>query len=435
MTIVLTQEQLDAVSKITSSRKPELSLAGPAGTGKTTLLKAIREAYMPILSCDEPYDDIFPDVEVCTPTNKAAQVLRKKGIPANTIYKIFFVPEIIENKNAQGKVVSKWLKFTPCNEYTGGSLPAGKRTFAPVIIIDEASMLQTWLVAKLRRMCDRLILIGDPHQLPPVKDKLRPEGYFNTLVHDAELVTIHRQAEGSPILDLATAIRNESPKVVSHVNSFRPDITFEEAVEQGYQVIAFTNKERQRINTIVRRLLGKACVLPEPGDRMISTDNSSDTILNGTTLTCLEFYDWEFDEENGRYPFNARMRYELDDGTVGDSIIAMDKFLNDQLVSVTKNYPVAERAADAASGLHLTYAYCMTAHKAQGSEYEKVAVIDQRNVIRLMTNAAIARGENSLTGEETARRWLYTAVTRAQKELVVAGQWWAVLELSEEIAA
>ena len=64
-----------------------------------------------------------------------------------------------------------------------------------------------------------------------------------------------------------------------------------------------------------------------------------------------------------------------------------------------------------------------------------MAVIDQRNVIRLMTNAAIARGENSLTGEETARRWLYTAVTRAEKELVVAGQWWAVLELSEEIAA
>ena len=77
----------------------------------------------------------------------------------------------------------------------------------------------------------------------------------------------------------------------------------------------------------------------------------------------------------------------------------------------------------------------MTAHKAQGSEFDKVCVIDQRNVIKLMTAAAIERGEESLSPEELARRWIYTAVTRAKKELTIAGTWWAVLSLSEEIAA
>lgn len=69
------------------------------------------------------------------------------------------------------------------------------------------------------------------------------------------------------------------------------------------------------------------------------------------------------------------------------------------------------------------------------SEYDKVCVIDQRNVIKLMTSAAIERGEESLSPDELARRWIYTAVTRAKKELTIAGTWWAVLSLGEEIAA
>lgn len=416
----LTPEQSEAVTDVMSATEPEVSLAGPAGSGKTTLLQAIRDGY----ACVD--DD---DVEVCTPTNKAAQVLRTKGVSANTLYKIFFVPEVIENRTPGGKLISKWLKFTPCNEYMSGPLPAGKRRFAPYIIIDEASMLPTWVVAKLRRMCSRLILIGDPHQLPPVKDRAIPGGYFNTLEHDAVLTEIHRQKEGSEILGLATSIRNESSKVQSYLNSFRPELSFEEASAAGYQFIAYTNKERSRINTIARRLAGRACVLPEPGDRMISTDNFSDTILNGTCFLCRDF-SWENQKERW-----ARITMELDDGSVENRIIDMEKFLRDQLVSQTKGYgPFGDRKDNDPTGLAVTYAYCMTAHKAQGSEYEKVAVIDQRNVIKIMTNAAIQRGAASLSADETARRWIYTAVTRARKELVVAGQWWAVLDL-EALAA
>ena len=104
----LTFEQHCAVQSLAESNKSEMSLAGPAGSGKTTLIKALAEA--------------FDDVEICTPTNKAAFVLRSKGLEANTIFKTFFIPEIVENIGPNGHVISKWLKFTPANEYCKGPL-------------------------------------------------------------------------------------------------------------------------------------------------------------------------------------------------------------------------------------------------------------------------------------------------------------------------
>ena len=426
----LTFEQNGAVQILAASTKKEQSLAGPAGSGKTTLIKALAEH--------------FDDVEICTPTNKAAFVLRSKGLEANTIFKIFFVPEIVETLGANGQVLHRWLKFTPANEYIKGPLPEGKRDWAPVVIVDEASMIPTWIVAKMRRMAGKLILVGDPHQLPPVKERAVPGGYFNTLAHDCVLTKIHRQAEGSTILDVATAIRNQSSKVLGHVHSFRPERSFEELFHDGFQFIAFTNKERARINFICRLLLGRTSILPEPGDKMVSTDNSSDTIINGTPMTCVAF-DWP-----DRGFEVANITFQLDDGTVETRAMSMNRFLRDQLVSQAKAFgpfadrrqncsdaiPVVERRkTKAPDGLSLTYSYCLTAHKAQGSEFDKVCVIDQRNVIKIVTAAAIARGEPSLPPDEMARRWIYTAVTRAKKELAIAATWWAVLSIEEDLAA
>ena len=419
---MLTKEQTDAIKKLYESPKPEVSLAGPAGSGKTTLIKEL-------MGCWPNADDTaLPTVEVVTPTNKAAQVLNSKGIPAHTLYAVFFQPEEVVTYGPRGNIVSRWLKFTPCNEYSG-KLGEGKRRFAPVITVDESSMVQGWVIDKLRKMCDKLILVGDPHQLPPVNDKRYPGGYFNELNHDAKLVTIHRQAEGSGILSLATDIRTESPKVISHINAFRPEVGFEDAVAAGYQFIAFTNKERSRINHITRVVLGRRCILPEVGDYMISIDNNTEKLLNGTTFICRGFW---WDDETKHL---ARMRIEHIDGSIEDRPINMIRFLKDQLVSQTAGYGPREPGENEPAGDAVTYAYCMTAHKAQGSEYDKVAVVDQRKVIHMMTEAALARGEKSLSGHEMSRRWLYTAVTRARTELVVAGQWWAVLTTDEEMAA
>jgi hypothetical protein len=194
-------------------------------------------------------------------------------------------------------------------------------------------------------------------------------------------------------------------------------------------------------------LLGRPDILPVPGDLMLSTDNFSDTIINGTPLTCVDFQ-WA-----DRGCEVANITVQLEDGKVEKHTMSMNGFLRDQLVSQAKAFgpvterrqkqadatsitaPIVERRHAAPTRLSLTYSYCLTAHKAQGSEFDKVCVIDQRNVIKLMTAAAIERGEDSLSPEEMARRWIYTAVTRAKKELAIAGTWWAVLSLDEALAA
>jgi len=80
----LTDEQERALIQIQELREDgakEIRFAGPAGTGKTTLIRQ--------LLADLP----GADIEVVTPTNKAAKVLRSKGVPASTLYSVFFTPE------------------------------------------------------------------------------------------------------------------------------------------------------------------------------------------------------------------------------------------------------------------------------------------------------------------------------------------------------
>ncbi|MCD8205964.1 MAG: ATP-binding domain-containing protein [Clostridia bacterium] len=48
------------------------------------------------------------------------------------------------------------------------------------------------------------------------------------------------------------------------------------------------------------------------------------------------------------------------------------------------------------------YGYCVTCHKAQGSEYDKVVLIDETDTVKCEKD-----------------KWLYTAITRAKKELVI----------------
>lgn len=73
-------------------------------------------------------------------------------------------------------------------------------------------------------------------------------------------------------------------------------------------------------------------------------------------------------------------------------------------------------------GVEATFGYCLTAHKAQGSEWEKVVVFDQRSVVhRVQSN----NPSPQMSPEEYVRRWLYTCVTRARKDLYIAPTHWA----------
>lgn len=400
----LTTSQEQAIAKIMAGvqqRKGILALSGAAGTGKTTIISSLV--------------DQFVDAEVCTPTNKAAQVLCNKGIEATTFYRKFYMLEKVEGRKPF---------FIACDKYPG-RLPVDKREFVDVMIIDEASMVSSKMVAEMKRMCNTLILVGDRHQLPPVGDRDTPAGYFASLTPDAELTEVLRQEEGSLILSLANEVRQAGPRVGNMLRQFEPQEHFIPWAKRGGRAIAFTNKERQRINRVVRNILGFDRPTPMPGDRVIGTSNYSEDFLNGTEATVTSF-DW--------VPGSplADIGLQLDEFNTIHTVMMMAPFIEDQIPS-QQALLTAEGSPDVIEheAVELTFGYCLTAHKAQGSEWPEVAVFDQLGLIRKIQAGNTRTG---MSPEEYARRWLYTAVTRARQKLVFAPTWWAQSYQMEDVA-
>lgn len=380
---------LERVLTAAGQRQSIISLAGPAGTGKTTMLQSIAER-------------ISGDAVVVTPTNKAAAVLRKKGVrDAATLYARFFT----SYERMPGEI-----RFEPNYKITegGGTLGPDKLDFADVIVLDEASMLQTWLVQHLKRMCNTLVLIGDPHQLPPVGDRQNPDGYFCTREHDAALSDVLRQGADSPILDLATAIR-QGRFPSDAVRQFLPNQPFGTWYDGSQKLLAFTNAHRRELNGWARQVLGIVGVLPKAGDKMVCNSTVSDQLFNGTEFVVRSF-SWK-DKSH-----LAGLALTTEDGVELDVLLDMVFFLDDLPAgTVPQNVLDAVRAArqvatakgDDLLGISASYSYCITCHKAQGSEWASVCVVDERFVLNKVDPSGV-----------TARRWLYTAVTRARENLL-----------------
>lgn len=436
--IVLTPEQNAAVEALRLGvvrNASVLSLSGAAGTGKTTIIRSLKES-------------ISGQVAVVTPTNKAAKVLNSKGIDAATIHATFFV--LIDTKPPRFEAADEYLLTNP-------KLPAGKMKFCEVIIVDEASMVPTWMIAALRRMSNTLILVGDANQLPPIGDRRNPRGYFNTLEHTAVLNEVHRQKGESLILKAATEVRTDSPKAESALRYFAPvDHDFSGVVAGAWsgslpKLIAFTNRERARINQLVRYELGLTLIdnLPQPGEPLMCVAAFDDVLLNGTEVEVVAF-DWPYEFDEAQASADQKFDYLypwLTYRVVGEEEVRQCRFdlcafLRDlpksiqnaacyqTLYAIYSEY-INKNGDDVPSpGARFQWGYCITCHKAQGSEYPAVVVIDQRNVVKSMTAQQLEREfdpANHLSPDEAARRWIYTAITRAQSHLLVAPTFWAKL--------
>ena len=379
-----------------------VSLSGAAGTGKTTMINSLVESLA------------GQSVAVCTPTNKAAQVLRSKGIVADTFYKIFYILEEVQG----GKP-----RFISCQKY-GRGLPPGKLAHVDVLIIDEASMLTSRMAGELGRMCNTLVLVGDHNQLPPVGDRDYPAGMFSALRHTATLTEVLRQAEGSLILTLADAIRSADPKVEKMLKHFEPQCDFRTLVEAGAQMIAYTNRERQRINLVCRKVLGYEQPYPQVGDKMLVTNNYSTDLINGTVVEVLEF-EWDGVE---KFPMITVKTAD----TTTTCAMNMAAFINDQVVSQKDilSYMFEDPTPTEADqiALDLTFGYCLTCHKSQGSEWDDVVVFDQRSLIKKIQAGDKQAG---MSPDEYVRRWTYTAATRARKNLYIAPTWFAQASVQE----
>ncbi len=402
MSLILSEEQRKAEKMIEDwffrSSKQIFVLAGYAGTGKTTLLK---EAVCTTLG-------LVPDENVAfvTPTGKAATVLIGAGIPACTLHRLIYQSVPVEEVVV---VNGKKITVEKLTFIRRESIDSSIR----LIVLDEASMVPDETIEDLARFGVKLLICGDNAQLPPV------EGFNSCLRSpDFTLSTILRQNRGNPIIALSERARaggyipfgryGDRVSVVSH--KYFTGERRRNALLNADQIICGTNKTRAAINDEVRALKGLGG-LPETGDKLICTLNNWEVfideeqkfnLVNGLIGTA---YDPFYDEENGigfmrfKPEFYGKLCPEALPFDAGIFQTGMYRYKrNDYFEKTDEN----GNATGAFTLNRFEYGYCISCHKAQGSEFGKVLVFDE-----------------SYAFKEDRDRWLYTAVTRARKKLII----------------
>ena len=249
-------------------------LFGYAGCGKSTILRFHLEELG--LSTSASSRHCVPDVVTATFTGKAALVLRRKGTPARTIHSLIYsviqaTEEEVEaaaKKIAGGKELARGLtgfdrppprpRSRPCARRCRDEAsplrakPAERRgADAKLIVLDEVSMVGEDMARDLMSFKKPILVLGDPGQLPPIKG----EGAFTRDAPDVMLTEIHRQAEESAIIRLATMARQGEPSASASMTPVakmrKMDVTPEQALRGG-QVICGLNATRLQLNNAMR---------------------------------------------------------------------------------------------------------------------------------------------------------------------------------------
>lgn len=364
------QEQaLEQVQQWLRGDRQVFRLFGYAGTGKTTLAKYLNADYYAAY------------------TGKAAHVLIQKGCPASTIHSLIYQPREKSTLRLQALLARLEADPTSTNllkEISRERENLRKPAFllnldsplrhARLLVIDECSMVDEQIGRDLESFGCRILVLGDPAQLPPVYGG----GYFTNCTPDVLLTEVHRQARGNPILDLATIIR-ETGQLPAHHPLTRVSLQPVDALGVD-QLIVGRNRTRHALNRRMRELLGFTQPLPQAGEKVVCTRNNHLVgLLNGATY---EVQAAEFNgDDTGWLVLNDGLEVEVHTGP----------FLGMEVDHW--------RALDADM---FEFGYALTCHKAQGSQWDKVGIIDESSAFR-----------------QHAQRWLYTAVTRAAHELWV----------------
>lgn len=368
-------------------------LFGYAGTGKTTMAMKLAEQCGGLA-----FFAAF--------TGKAASVMRSKGCPnASTIHRLIYKPQpkselrLIELRGH----LEELRQEAPINQIAVDKTlqeikdieqdlkrPAFTLNFdsdlqhAKLLVVDECSMVNEEIGRDLLSFNVPILVLGDPAQLPPVGGG----GFFTDGQPDILLTEIHRQAQDSPIIRLATAVREGrgiSPGVygdslVVHRSKLDPA-----TVMDHDQILVGRNATRKSCNARAREILGFTNHLPEEEDKLVCLRNDHKIgLLNGELWDTLH-------------------SVVIDNDTLGLTIQNQDSEQELNLEVHRHHFEGRELGYWEKLQAHeFDYGYALTTHKAQGSQWDNVLVFDESGCFR-----------------QDRRKWLYTAITRAAERVTV----------------
>ena len=414
-------QQSRAVDKVTEWYYEEqgrvFRLFGYAGTGKTTLARIIVEELRARRVLFAAY------------TGKAAYVMRSKGCAgAGTIHSLIYVP--VEKLRAHLKALEAELDVETDpgqRDRLQRAIAQEKRKLATpefilkedselghadLLVLDEVSMVGRRIAEDLLSFGTKLLVLGDPAQLPPIEGG----GHFTAAPPHHLLTEIHRSALDSPVTRLATIVRNADPRQNDYGlsgcdrESGRWSSMSDRELLHFDQVLAGTNRIRWRLIHLLRELRGLRGPIPVPGDSIIALANSpAADVFNGQQFTVNDCRTVPDHEE--------RLLLEVTDDEDCRRELTVWKHGFSGWEGERKAREDGRRAVAAA-----TFAQAITVHKAQGSQWERVLVVDESSVFAnaekrraLRSGMADPGGAGHLMG----RRWLYTAITRASQQVVV----------------
>jgi len=430
-----------------------LAVLGRAGSGKTLLLAHLQlrliEAGVDVAAAEHEGRRRAGrrTVAVLAPTNKAASVLRRRGVPATTIHRVLYTPVYAPEYQA----LADWLAGEgprPTSETLGaelleraraaherlGSIPAAlaaaglrgtdfitgwtrRKSALDIGLVDEASMLDARLLEDLRAIFPTLILFGDPAQLPPVGegggmvfDRLPAEDRL-------ELTHVHRQAGDNPILDLAHALADpaldfEAFEALLRQSAGRdPRLSVATRAETDAMarapVLCWRNATRIRLIDAFRRAHGAPAAALVPGEPLICDgielplkqrqkryELEARGLIRGAPAIYLG---------PGKQPGFARIHLpgaEAPRFGVA-AIIRIERPAEEEPLIVSA----------ARMGAVFVHGAAVTIHKAQGSQWPEVQVFAP-------DLWAAARSGRVEAGVPLWKRLAYVAITRAEERLV-----------------
>lgn len=282
---------------------------------------------------------------------------------------------------------------------------------AQLLVLDEASMVGENMAADLLSYGRKILVLGDPAQLPPVG---RDEGFFTNAAPNYLLTEVHRAALDSPITRLATMIRGCDARdqmlgVSGREGSCGRYDRLPTGIQRYDQVICGTNRTRWRLINKIRDALGFYGTAPVPNDRIIVLANSKDAgVFNGQQFCVLAC---EADPEDKRAE-KWMLTVRDDEGIERGLRVWREGFEGPE---GEKSVKFSGRGLTAAA----TFAQAITCHKSQGSEWSNVLVVDESNVFRTIKLKSAQGQAQVARAHAEARSWLYTAVTRASNHVSI----------------
>ena len=421
-----TDEQREALDRISDwfydSDEQVFKLTGLAGTGKTYLLSHLEEE----LNCDILY---------LAYTGKASNNLSKKGLNSKTIHSVLYQPikdlpepspalltSIIQELNLKCSMDSCKYRLMEAFGYTSAEKvlkfikkdkeDQEEEVLPSLIVIDEASMVSRVIYTDLLELGVKVLLCGDPGQLPPIETD---QTWLPLADPDFTLTDIQRQEQDNPIIQIAhsiyhwnldgiqynTPLASDSGSILL-LNKGYSDKSIEALLLKADQVICYTNKYRIWLNGVMRKLRGFADPFPQPGDKLVCTKNNWKKItddvplVNGQIGECVAFELKEKTCNKKKYRIGV-LTFRPD---YTDSVLTVQISPNPFIANDEEKIP--EDAVDEMKLNKFEFGYAITVHKAQGSEWDNVVAV---------YDSSVTFGN--------LKEWLYTALTRARQQILL----------------